>query len=50
MKFYVDFRGYCVIEADTWEEAVNEFFRLTAEDVPLPDNYYEVEGVEPKKE
>lgn len=50
MKFYVDFRGYCVVEADTWQEAENEFFRLVAEDLPLPENYYEIEGVEQKWE
>ena len=48
--FYIDFSGYCEIKAETAEQAQNEFWRLIAEDVPLPANIYEIEGVEEKGE
>lgn len=50
MTFWIDFQGYCEIEADTAEEAEQKFFDLIMEDQPLPNNIYEVEGVEEKTE
>lgn len=46
--FYIDFNGYCEIEADTPEQAVNEFWRLIQEELPLPQNVYHLEYFEEK--
>ena len=50
MKWYVDFSGWCEIEAETRDEAQDKFFILLSENTPLPSNYYEVDGVEPKED
>lgn len=46
--FWVDFTGYCEIEAETAEEAENKFWSYIEDDIPLPQNIYDVEGVEEK--
>ena len=46
--FWVDFNGYCEIEAETAEEAEENFWAYLAENIPLPHNIYNCEGVEEK--
>ena len=46
MKWYVDFDGYCEIEANTADEAEREFWRLISEDKPLPSCVYDIDGIE----
>ena len=48
--FWVDFSGYCEIEAETAEEAEQKFWDFINDDMPLPQNIYEVDGVEEKTE
>lgn len=48
--FWVDFSGYCEIEAETAEEAEQKFWDFINEDMPLPQNIYDVDGVEEKTE
>ena len=48
--FFVDFSGYCEIEAETREQAETEFWRLVQEELPLPQNIYDIEGIEEKTE
>lgn len=48
--FWVDFSGYCEIEAETAEEAEKKFWDFINEDKPLPQNIYDVDGVEEKTE
>lgn len=48
--FWVDFSGYCEIEAETAEEAEQKFWDFINENIPLPQNIYNVDGVEEKTE
>lgn len=48
MKWYVDFSGWCEIEAKTRDEAQDKFMEYIINDRPLPSKYYDVDGVEPK--
>lgn len=48
--FWVDFDGYCEIEAETAEEAEQKFWDLINEDMPLTKNIYGIIGVEEKTE
>lgn len=49
MKWYIDFNGYCEIEAESKEEAEREFWRLIViENKPLPSNFYDIDSTEPK--
>jgi hypothetical protein len=50
MKYYVDFDGYCIIEADNKEEAKRIFWEKVSSDEPLPSNIYEIQGVERKED
>lgn len=51
MKTYaVDFSGWCVIEANSSEEAEGLFWEMINEDRPLPENLYEIECVEEVEE
>lgn len=45
-KFYVDFSGYCEIEAENEDEALDKFWDIVNADEPLPHNYYETFGAE----
>jgi hypothetical protein len=47
-KFYIDFSGWCEIEAEDEKEARRKFEIYIAEDKPLPCNIYEVQGIEEK--
>ena len=47
--FWVDFSGYCEIEAETAEEAEENFWAYVNDNIPLLHNIYECEGVEEKK-
>jgi 16S rRNA U1498 N3-methylase RsmE len=47
-KFYVDFVGWCEIEAEDEKEARCKFETCVAEDRPLPCNIYEVQGIKEK--
>ena len=46
MKWYIDFDGYCEIEAENEEEAEQEFWRLISEDKPLPSIVLDINGIE----
>ena len=45
-NYYIDFEGYCVIEAENAEEAQQKFWQMIQRDEPLPCNVYEIQGVE----
>ena len=47
--FYIDFAGYCEIEAENVAQAQTEFWRLIQEELPLPKNIYEIQGIEKKE-
>lgn len=47
MKWYVDYSGYCEIEANTPEEAREKFWEYISGGDPLPCNYYEIDSVGP---
>lgn len=50
-KFYVDFSGYCIIEAETSEEAFNKFLNTTQPPCEDCDNVtYDIDGVEEKED
>lgn len=44
--YYVDFSGWCKVEADSANEAVGKFWEYIHDDAPLPHNYYNLDGVE----
>lgn len=46
--FYIDFDGYCEIDAETPEEAQDKFWEILQNDQPLPKSLYCVECVEKK--
>lgn len=46
--FYIDFNGYCEIEAETPEQAETEFWRLLQEDIALPQSIYDIDCIEEK--
>lgn len=50
MRFYVDFSGYCEIEADSPEDAEQKFWDLINEDKPLPENIFDIDGIEEKRD
>jgi hypothetical protein len=50
MKYYIDFGGYCEIEANSEEEAKRNFWERVNEGSPLPSNIYEIQGVERKED
>lgn len=45
-EYYIDFEGYCVIEAENEEEAKKKFWQIIQSDEPLPSNLYEIQSVE----
>ena len=47
-KFWIDFKGYCLVEAPDREQAENEFFEHIYPDIegPICNEVYEVERVE----
>lgn len=47
--FYIDFAGYCEIEAENVAQAQTEFWRLIQEELPLPKNIYEIQGIQKKE-
>lgn len=40
-KFYIDFTGYCEIEAENGKEAMDKFWDIINSDKPLPHNRYD---------
>lgn len=44
--YYVDFSGWCKVEADSASEAEDKFWEYIHNDAPLPHNVYTLEGVE----
>ena len=48
--FYIDFFGYCEIDANSTEEAQEIFWKIINENKPLPQNVYELDRVEEKNE
>lgn len=49
MKFYIDFSGYCEIEAEDREKAIEKFWDIIYNKEPLPQNVYEIENIEKKE-
>lgn len=46
-KFYIDFSGYCVIEAETAEDAENKFWKgLRSPSADAYDDIYDIDGIE----
>ncbi len=47
-KFWIDFKGYCLVEAPDKEQAEMQFFENIYPDIngPICNEVYEVEGVE----
>ena len=47
-KFWIDFKGYCQVEAPDKEQAEKKFFENISPDINGPVYYkvYEIEGVE----
>lgn len=43
--YYVDFSGYCVVEANSADEAEAKFRKYVYDDVPLPHNSYHIKEV-----
>jgi len=50
MKYYVDFCGWCEVEAKDKNDAEEKFWALVNEDTPLPCNIFEVQGIEKKED
>lgn len=46
MKWSINFDGYCEIEAESKEEAEQEFWRLLSENKPLPCNIFDITDIE----
>jgi hypothetical protein len=46
MEYYVDFCGYCKINADNEQQANTEFWRLITEVGSVPQAQYEIQGIE----
>ena len=44
--YYVDFSGYCAVNADSANEAEDKFWEYIYNNAPLPHNFYTFEGVE----
>lgn len=45
-KYFIDFEGYCEIEAENAKQAEDLFWKLIKDKIALPHSVYEVEGVE----
>ena len=45
-NYYVDFSGYCKVEADSADEAEAKFWEYVDNNAPLPHYFYTLEGVE----
>lgn len=47
-KFWIDFKGYCLVEAPDKEQAENQFFEHIYPEMegPIYNEVYEVEGIE----
>lgn len=50
MEWYIDFSGYCIIEAENEDEARHKFWDCIMDGDPLPINYYEIQSVEEKED
>ena len=48
--FYIDFCGYCEIQATDAETAEEIFWQMVGNDQPLPHNLYEIDLIEEKVE
>lgn len=48
--YYVDFSGWCEVEADSESEAKAKFWEYIYDNAPLPHNIYKIEGVEEVEE
>lgn len=44
--YYVDFSGYCAVNADSADEAETKFWEYIYNNAPLPHSLYTLEGVE----
>lgn len=49
MKFYIDFTGYCEIEAKDEEEAQQIFNDYLYDEKVLPGSVYEIQNIEEKE-
>lgn len=45
-SYYINFEGYCVIEAENEEEAKKKFWQIIQRNEALPCNAYIIQGVE----
>lgn len=47
-KFWIDFSGYCMVEAPNKEQAEEQFYRNFHLDIsnPICNETYEIEGIE----
>lgn len=43
--YYIDFSGYCVVEANSADEAKAKFRKYIYDDVPLPHSSYHFKEV-----
>lgn len=50
MKFYINFTGYCEIEAENEEEAQQQFWDIIYDERGLPKNVYEICNIEKKED
>ncbi len=51
MKWYIDFSGYCMIEAETAEEAERKFWEgLQSPSKEAFDDVWDIDGVEPAED
>lgn len=46
-KYWIDFQGYCAVDANSWEEAENLFYgHINPANDIIYDEVYEVQGIE----
>ena len=51
MKYYIDFSGYCEVEANSPEEAEEKFWNTIQRPCTACENdVYDIEGIEPVEE
>ena len=51
MKWYVDFSGYCEIEADTIEKAEEKFWNTVQKPcIACENDVYDIDSIEPVEE
>lgn len=46
MKYYVDFQGFCEIDAESVAEVREKFFDIVSNDENLPGSIFEIDTIE----